>query len=116
MLTPVATRQAVAHLRASYRVSQRRACRAIGADRALIRYRSRRPDDAAARVRLRGLAAARRRSGRRRLHILRRREGTRMNHKKPRRLYAEERLQVRHRGGRMRTLATRVPMAIPQGA
>ncbi len=38
-----------------------------------------------------------------------------MNHKKLRRLYREERLQVRRRGGRKRALGTRAPMAIPQG-
>jgi putative transposase len=37
-----------------------------------------------------------------------------MNHKKLRRLYAEERLQVRRRGGRKRALGTRAPMALPQ--
>jgi putative transposase len=39
-----------------------------------------------------------------------------MNHKKLRRLYREERLQVRRRGGRKRALGTRAPMALPQGA
>ena len=38
-----------------------------------------------------------------------------MNHKKFRRLYAEERLQVRRRGGRKRALGTRAPLTIPQG-
>jgi len=38
-----------------------------------------------------------------------------MNHKKLRRIYAEERLQVRRRGGRKRALGTRAPIAIPQG-
>jgi len=38
-----------------------------------------------------------------------------MNHKKLRRLYREERLQVRRRGGRKRALGTRAPMALPQG-
>ena len=38
-----------------------------------------------------------------------------MNHKKLRRLYREERLQVRRRGGRKRALGTRAPMAMPQG-
>ena len=33
-----------------------------------------------------------------------------MNHKKLRRLYREERLQVRRRGGRKRALGTRAPM------
>ena len=38
-----------------------------------------------------------------------------MNHKKLRRLYTEERLQVRRRGGRKRALGTRSPMTLPQG-
>jgi putative transposase len=38
-----------------------------------------------------------------------------MNHKKLRRLYREERLQVRRRGGRKRALGTRAPMVLPQG-
>jgi putative transposase len=38
-----------------------------------------------------------------------------MNHKKLRRLYREEHLQVRHRSGRKRALGTRAPMALPQG-
>jgi putative transposase len=105
----------VAYLCQTYQVSQRRACRAIGLDRTMVRYRSRRPDDDAARVRLRELAASRRRFGYRRLHILLDREGSHMNLKKLRRLYAEERLQVRRRGGRKRALGTRAPMTIPQG-
>jgi len=33
----------------------------------------------------------------------------------PVRLYAEERLQVRRRGGRKRVLGSRAPMTLPQG-
>jgi putative transposase len=115
MVTPAARREAVAHLQAAYGVSERRACAALGADRTSVRYRSSRPDDAVARTRLRELAVIRRRFGYRRLHILLRREGIVMNHKKLRRLYREERLQVRRRGGRKRALGTRAPMALPQG-
>jgi len=115
MVTPVARREAVAHLCGRYEVSQRRACGTIGTDRSSMRYRGRRPDDGAVRTRLRELAASRRRFGYRRLQILLQREGTHMNHKRLRRLYAEERLQVRRRGGRKRALGTRVPMTIPQG-
>lgn len=115
MVTPVVKRQAVAHLCQSYEVSQRRACQVIAADRTSMRYRSVRPDDAVLRARLRELAAIRRRFGYRRLLILIRREGTHVNHKKLRRLYRDERLQVRRRGGRKRALGTRAPMAIPQG-
>lgn len=39
-----------------------------------------------------------------------------MNHKKLRRLYREERLQVRRRGGRKRALGTRAPIALPQSS
>ena len=114
MVTPAARREAVAHLRVAYEVSERRACSALGADRTSIRYRSIRPDDAAVRVRLRELAAIRRRFGYRRLGLLLRRAGIRVNHKKLYRLYKEERLTVRKRGGRKRALGTRAPMAIPQ--
>jgi len=38
-----------------------------------------------------------------------------MNHKKFRRLYREEGLQVRRRSGRKRAVGTRAPITIPQG-
>jgi putative transposase len=115
MVTPAARREASAHLHQVYGVSQRRACQAIGADRSSVRYRRRRPEDGPLRARLREIAAVRRRFGYRRLHILLRREGIMLNHKKLRRIYAEERLQVRRRGGRKRALGTRAPLALPQG-
>ena len=115
MVTPAARREAVAHLRVAFEVSERRACSTLCTDRTSVRYCSRRPSDAAARARLRELAAARRRFGYRRLHILLTREDIIMNHKKLRQLYREERLQVRRRGGRKRALGTRAPMALPQG-
>jgi putative transposase len=115
MVTPAARREAVAHLCEAHEVSQRRACRAIGAERTSVRYRHRRGDDGAVRSRLRELAAVRRRFGWRRLHVLLAREGIDVNHKKLRRLYIEERLQVRRRGGRKRALGTRAPMALPLG-
>ena len=95
--------------------SQRRACRLVGIEPKTYRYSSRRPDDGALRERLRALAAERRRFGYRRLHILLAREGVRLNHKRLFRLYREERLGVRKRGGRKRALGTRAPMALPQG-
>jgi putative transposase len=116
MVTPAARREAVAHLRLAYEVSERRACSTLGTDRTTVRYRSRRPDNAAVRAKLRELASVRRRFGYRRLHILLTREGIVMNHKKLRRLYREERLAVRRRGSRKRALGTRAPIAIPQGA
>ncbi len=115
MVTPAARREAVAHLCSAFEVSERRACSTLAADRASVRYRSTRPDDVAPRTRLRELAGQRRRFGYRRLHILLTREGLVMNHKKLRRLYREECLQVRRRNSRKRALGTRAPIALPQG-
>jgi putative transposase len=96
--------------------SQRRACGLIGLDPKTYRYGSRRPDDAELRGRLKALASERRRFGYRRLHILLKRDGVALNHKKLFRLYREERLTVRRRGGRKRALGTRAPLALPQGS
>jgi putative transposase len=116
MVTPAARREAVAHLRAVHGVSQRRACAVLAVDRSSVRYRPRAPEDLAVRARLRELAAERRRFGYRRLHWLIGREGIVMNHKKFRRLYREERLQVRRRSGCKRALGTRAPLALPDGS
>jgi putative transposase len=90
MVTPAGKREAVAHLPSAFDMSERRACRTIA------------------------LAHERRRFGYRRLHVLLRREGFRVNHKRLFRLYREERLMVRRRGGRKRALGTRAPMVVPQ--
>lgn len=113
MVTPAAKRQAVAHLKTAHEMSERRACQVIGAERMTVRYRSRRPDDAKLRERLVALARERRRFGYRRLLIFLRREGFVVNHKRLFRIYREERLMVRKRGGRKRALGTRTPMPVP---
>ena len=97
-------------------MSQRRACRVIGGDRASVRYQARRADDGELRERLKGLAQERRRFGYRRLHVLLRREGHAVNKKRVQRLYREERLMVRRRGGRKRALGTRRPIETPTAA
>jgi putative transposase len=114
MVTPAAKREAVAHLRTAFDMSEWRACRTIDCMRMTVRYRSRRPDDTELRQRLRALAHERRRFGYRRLHVLLRREGFTVNHKRLFRLYREEGLTVRRRGGRKRALGTRAPMLVPQ--
>ena len=106
MVTSGVRREAVAQLHVDHAVSERRACRVLGADQTAVRYRSVRPDDAATRARLRALAGERRRFGYRRLGLLLSREGVVLNHKKLRRLYAEELLQVRRRGGHKWALGT----------
>jgi transposase InsO family protein len=112
MVTPAVKRQAVAHLLAAHEMSERRACHLVGADRRMIRYRSRRRDDAALRERMRVLAGERRRFGYRRLHVLLRQEGLVMNRKKTERLYREERLTVRRRRGRKKATGTRAPILV----
>src|SRR5262249_43841171 len=102
MVTPAVKREAVAHLQGAHGMSERRACKAIGCDRMMVRYRLRRPDDRVLRDRLRALARERRRFGYRRLLIFLRREGFAVNHKRLFRIYREERLMVRKRGGRNR--------------
>ena len=81
----------------------------------MIRYEPTRPDDGALRQRLRELAAERRRFGYRRLGYLLAREGITPNHKKLLRIYREEGLRVRRRGGRKRALGTRKTMVLPDG-
>jgi putative transposase len=111
---PAARRQAVAHVRAVHDVSERRACLALDLDRSTVRYRSQRPDDKDVRERIRELAAVRRRFGYRRLHFLLGKEGLVMNQKRFRRLYREEGLAVRKRGGRKRALGERAPLGVPE--
>jgi putative transposase len=94
-------------------LSQRRACRLVGIDHSTLCYRRKRPDDVELRGRLRELAHQRRRFGYRRLGWLLAREGYVMNQKKLYRLYHEERLMVRRRGGRKRAVGTRAPMTVP---
>lgn len=104
MVTPDAKRDAVAHACLVHGVSQRRACEALDVDRSSVRYRSLRPDDRELREAMKAVAAQRRRFGYRRIHVMLQRQGIEMNIKKLRRLYAEEKLQVRKRGGRKRAL------------
>jgi len=94
--------------------SQRRACALVGMAPRVYRYVSSRPDDAQLRQRLKELSSERRRFGYRRLHLLLKREGVEVNWKRLYRIYKEERLTVRKRGGRKRALGTRAAIAIPQ--
>jgi len=108
--------------------NQRRACALAGLDPRVYRRRSSSPEDQGLRQRLKELSGERRRFGYRRLHILLNREGWKVNWKKLYRIYREEGLTVRKRGGRKRAIGTRAPIiarrrmrsmlpggAIPQG-
>jgi putative transposase len=112
MVGPVARREAVAHLQAAMGLSERRACSIVGADRKMIRYRSRRRPEGELRGRLRELANERRRFGYRRLFILLRREGEQSGINRIYRLYREEGLTVRKRRSRRRAVGTRAPILV----
>lgn len=100
-------------LQARFGLSQRRACRIVGVNRATARYHGRpRPDERHIRSRLRTLAGERPRVGYRRLHALLRREGIRINHKRVARLYRLEGLAVRCRP-RKRVARARHPQPVP---
>ncbi len=112
MVGPAVQRDAVAHLRAVMGLSERRACSIVGADRKMVRYRSRRPPDTELRARLRDLANERRRFGYRRLFILLRREGEPSGVNRIHRLYREEGLSVRKRRARRKAVGTRAPILV----
>jgi len=94
---PDRARQLVGYLQASYRISERRACDVFPINRSTHRYKSRRPDQAGLKLRIKELAATRVRYGYRRVHVLLRREGWQINHKRTHRLYRELGLQLRNK-------------------
>ena len=112
MVTPVVKREAVAHLKAQFGLSERRACQIAGADRKMVRYQSHRAPDTVLRSRLRDLANERRRFGYRRLFVLLRREGEPSGINRIYRLYSEEGLTVRKRKARRKAIGTRAPILI----
>ena len=97
------------------RYNQKRACALAGIDPRVYRRVSKRLADTRLRDRLKELLSERRRFGYRRLHILLKREGWHVNWKKLYRIYREEGLTVRKRGGRKHAVGARTPMAVPQG-
>ena len=112
MVGSAAKRETVAHLRTLFEMSERQASILVGADRSMIRYKARRPDDTALRVRLRDLTHERHRFGYRRLHVLLRRNGETAGRNRVYRLYHLEGLAVRKRKGRRRAVGQRAPLLV----
>ena len=95
----------VDHTRATWRVSIRRACRALPVARATYHYRSRRTGQAQLSERIKEIAATRVRYGYRRIHVLLRREGWVVNPKRVYRIYRELGLQLRNKTPKRRVKA-----------
>ena len=104
-MTPARGRETVDFARTAIRVSVRRACRAVPAPRSTYHYRSRRPEQAFLRKRIREIAETRVRYGYRRIWVLLRREGWSVNAKRVYRLYKLEGLTMRHKPPRRRVAA-----------
>jgi putative transposase len=111
-VTSAVHREAAAHLRSVHGMSERRAQLMLSIDRSSVRYQTTWPDDGTLRDRLKGLAQKRWRLGYRRLHVMLRHEGHAVNRKRVQRIYREETLMVRRRGGRKRALGRRRPLEI----
>jgi putative transposase len=92
---PAVRRSVVRYLGDQWTMSERRACGLAGVCRSTVRYQACGPEDESVRMRLRELAALRKRFGYRRLGLLLRREGVLVNHKRVYRLYREEGLSLR---------------------
>jgi len=97
MVTPTIRRQVVGFVQQAMRMSERRACRAVGVSRTSHRYRSCRQEPKALVDKLRELAAKRPRFGYRGLYRLLRRRGFVVNHKRVYRLYKLDGLHIRTR-------------------
>ncbi len=99
-------------MRSEVAVSERRACGLMQIHRATYRYAPR-AEDPRLRMRLRELAAERRRFGYRRLTRMLVREGWKVNHKHVYRLYVEEKLSLRRKHGRRRRAGARSAVPPP---
>jgi putative transposase len=113
MVTPTIRRQVVGYVQEALRLSERRACRALGVSRAGHRYRSHREEPAKLIAKLRELAEERPRFGYRGLYRLLRRRGHEVNHKRVYRLYRLLGLKLRVRRRRRYAASPRTGLVKP---
>ena len=115
MVAPAQKKEVAGYLQEQHGLSGRRAAGLVQSAPKVLRYRSKRLDDAFVRTRLCELAGQRPRFGYRRLHVLLRREGLAINRKKTYRLYREAKLHLRPKKRRRITNGVRVAPAKPTG-
>lgn len=107
MVSPANRRDVVAHFRADFALSERRACELAGQSRSVQRHRSTRQAMPGLTDRLVELAKERPRFGYRRLGLLLKRDGFAVNHKRVYRLYSGLGLAVRRKTRRRASQAPR---------
>lgn len=86
----------------------KKACKLVGANRATIRYKTKRASEEDLVQQIKKIAFEKRRFCYRRIHMMLKREGKKINHKKVFRIYQQLGLKVKKRGGRKRALGIRV--------
>ncbi|MEZ5936160.1 MAG: IS3 family transposase [Alphaproteobacteria bacterium] len=96
-LKPARRRELVDDIRVIWKVSIRRACKVLQAQRSTYHYVSISPPQADLKKRIKEIAETRVRYGYRRIHVLLRREGWLVNTKRVYRLYRELGLQLRNK-------------------
>ncbi len=106
-------KQVAGYLQEEHGLSQRRAASVVSSAPKVLRYQSKRGDDAEIRKRLRALGEERPHFGYRRLHVLLLREGETLNRKKTHRLYREEKLHLRPKKRRIRRKGEPVAALVP---
>jgi putative transposase len=104
-MRPARRRELVDRMRATWRVSARRACSVLRAERSSYHYKAKRRPQAVLNKRIKEIAETRVRYGYRRIHVLLRREGWRVNAKRVWRLYREMGLQLRNKAPKRRVQA-----------
>lgn len=90
-----------------YKVSLNRACDVTTVQRSLMYYKSRRPDQAFLKKRIKDIAMSRVGYGYERIYMLLRREGWLINHKRVHRLYCEMNLQLRSKKPKRKVSASK---------
>jgi putative transposase len=109
-------RRLVKQLIDEYRVSIKRAAAVCLLARSLVYYKTHGRDDRAVRQRIKEIAATRIRYGMARIHVLLRREGWQDNHKRVRRIYREEGLNLRSKRPRRSKAAAHRTESMPLSA
>ncbi|MGV2496020.1 IS3 family transposase [Pelagerythrobacter aerophilus] len=104
-LRPDRKREIIDEVRQDWQVTIRRACAALHFDRSTYHYRSRRPDPAFLKKRIKEICETHVRYGYRRVYYILRRDGWVVNMKKVYRLYRELGLQLRNKTPKRRVKA-----------